>query len=91
MEKNPLKIGMVQNIKDAEGLPKTRAEFNAFMREGFIPVDTLSITELETFAQNDKNKAYIALYANCLLKARKTGNYKAINSFRQDIGMDNFP
>jgi hypothetical protein len=27
------------------------------------------------------------LYANCLLKARKTGNYKKVNRFRDIAGM----
>jgi len=78
-------------IKDTEGLPKTRAEANAMMREGFVTVDALSIDELETFAANGKNKAYIASYAKALLKARKTGNYVKVNRFRHKIGMDALP
>ena len=78
-------------IKDAEGLPKTRAEADAMMRTGFAPVDALNIDELETFAKNGKNKVYIAIYANALLKARKTGNYVEVNRFRREIGMDALP
>jgi hypothetical protein len=91
MEKNPLKKWMDKNIKDTEGLPKTRAELDTLMREGFPAVDALSVAELETFIQNGKNKFYIASYANCLLKARQTGNYKEVNRQRHMIGMNNLP
>jgi len=90
-EERLVKKWIEENIKDTEGLPKTRGEANAFMRTGFSPVDDLSITELETFAKNGKNKVYIAIYANCLLKARKTGNYVEVNRFRHKIGMDVLP
>ena len=91
MGKNLLKKWMDENIKNTEGLPKTRAEADSMMRAGYAPIDALSITELETFARNGKNKVYIALYANCLLKARKTGKYAEINRFRKNIGMGVLP
>jgi hypothetical protein len=91
MEKNPLEKWMDENIKDTEGSPKTRGEVYSLMREGFPPVDALSVAELETFAQNGNNKVYIALYANCLLKARQTGNYKEVNRLRHMIGLVNLP
>jgi len=61
------------------------------MRAGFVLVDDLSITELETFAKNGKNKVYIAIYANCLLKARKTDNYVEVSRFQHKIVMDVLP
>jgi len=88
MGKNLLKKWIDENIKDTEGLPKTRGEFNSIMREEYVPIDALSISELETFAKNGNNKVYIAVYANCLLNARKTGNYLKVNRFRKKIGMD---
>ena len=91
MGKNLFKKWIDENIKDTEGLPKTRAEANAMMRAGYKPVDALSIDELETFAKNGKNKVYIAIYANALLKARKTGSYVEVNRFRHEIGMDALP
>ena len=91
MGENLLKKWIDKNIKDKEGLPKTRAEADAMMRAGYEPVDALSIDELETFATNGKNKVYIAIYANALLKARKTGNYVKLNRFRHNIGMDALP
>jgi hypothetical protein len=75
-------------IKDTECLPRTWAEASTIMREAYTPVDALSIAELETFAKNGKNKVYIAVYANCLLKARKTGKYVEVNRFRRKIGMN---
>jgi len=88
MKKNSFKKWMDENIKNIEGLPKTREEANAIMRVGFTPIDAMSIAELETFAKNSNNKIYIAVYANCLLKARKNGNYVKVNHFRHKIGMD---
>jgi hypothetical protein len=87
MEENLLKKWIDENIKDTKGLPKTWAEASTIMRVEFSPLDTISIAELETFAKNGKNKVYIAVYANCLLKARKTGNYVNVNRFRRKIGM----
>ena len=88
MEKNLLKKWIEENKIDAEGLPKTWGEASIIMREAYFPIDAMSIEELESFAENGKNKVYVALYANCLLKARKTGNYAEVNSFRKKIGMD---
>lgn len=88
MEKNLLKKWMDENSIETEGLPKTWAEASAIMREAYTPIDAMSIAELETFTKNDNNKVYIAVYANCLLKARRTGNYVEVNRFRYKIGMD---
>ena len=88
MEKNPLKKLMEENNIDTKGLPKTWAEVSIMMREAYAPIDTMSIAELETFAKNGNNKVYIAVYANCLLKARKTGKYGEVNRFRRKIGMN---
>jgi len=88
MGKVLLENWMDENIRGTEGLPKTRDEANTIMRVEYALIDSLSITELETFAKNKKSKAYIALYSNCLLKARKTGNYSEVNRFRKKIGMD---
>ena len=88
MEKNLLKKWIDENTIDTEGLPKTWAEASTIMREEYAPIDAMSIEELETFAKDSSNKAYIAVYANCLLKARNTGNYIEVNCFRHKIGMD---
>jgi hypothetical protein len=88
MEKNLLKKWIDENNIDTEGLPKTWAEANTIMREAYTPIDAMSIAELETFAKNGNHKVYIAVYANCLLKARNTGNYVEVNRFRHKIGMD---
>ena len=90
MEENLLKKWIDENSKDAEGLPNTWAELSTIMKKECTPLDTMSIAELETFAKNGKNKAIITAYANCLLEARKTGNYAEINRFRKKIGMDVF-
>ena len=79
---------MDENNINTEGLPKTWAEASAVMREAYSPIDVMSIAELESFAQNGNNKAYIAVYANCLLKARNTGNYTEVNRLRKKIGME---
>jgi hypothetical protein len=88
MEKNLLKKWIDENNIDTEGLPKTWTEASIIMREAYVPIDAMSIAELETFAKNGNNKVYIAVYANCLLKARNNGNYVEVNRFRHKIGMD---
>lgn len=87
MEKNLLKKWIDENNIDTEGLPKTWTEASTIMRKAYAPIDAMSIAELEIFAKNENNKVYIAVYANCLLKARNTGNYAEVNSFRHKIGM----
>ena len=87
MAKNLLKKWMDENIKNTESLPKSRDEFNANMRGEFVSIDALSLNELETFAKDGKNKIYVVTYANCLLKARQTGNYVQVNRIRKKTGM----
>jgi len=70
---------------------RNRAEADAMMREGYAPIDAMNINELEIFAKDDNNKVYLAIYANCLLKARQTNKYKEVNRFRRKIGMSTLP
>ena len=88
MEENLLKKWLEENNFNTEDLPKTRAEAVSLMRESYSPIDALNIAELEPYAENGDNKAYVALYANCLLNARKTGNYVEVNRLRHLIGME---
>jgi hypothetical protein len=88
MEKNLLQKWLDEDSIDTEGLPKTWAEASTTMREAYKPLDAMNITELETFANDGKNKAFIALYAKCLLNARQTGKYAEVNHLRKKIGMN---
>jgi len=68
MEENSFKKWIDENIKDTEGLPKSWTELGDIMRVECVPLDTMSIAELETFAKNGKNKAIIAVYKTACWK-----------------------